>query len=190
MPSTAAAPTLETSRLVLREPRLDDAVVLVDYFARNEARFGPWDPARSDDVDVYRKWSAWRQEQRAAGTGCSFLAFDRAHPEVLVGQINIYNVVQSPVWTALLGYGFDAAYEGRGYAYEALTTVLAWTFAAYNLKRIVATYDPANVRSGALLRRLGFSVEGYLRDGIYLRGRWRDGIVTGLLNDAWTSPQP
>ena len=187
MPSTAAAPALETSRLLLREPRLDDAQLLVDYFARNEARFAPWDPIRLNDVEAYRTWSTWRQEQRAAGTGCSFLAFDRAQPDALVGQINIYNV-QATVWTALLGYGFDGAYEGRGYAFEALTPVLAWTFATFGLKRIVATYDPANTRSGALLRRLGFSVEGYLRDGIYLRGRWRDSIVTGLLNEHWTAP--
>ena len=43
---------------------------------------------------------------------------------------------------------------------------------------IQAAYVPANERSGRLLRRLGFTVEGYARDYLYIGGAWRDHIVT------------
>ena len=45
-----------------------------------------------------------------------------------------------------------------------------------------------NERSGSLLRRLGFAVEGYARDLLYLRGAWRDHVMTALLNPRWKPP--
>ncbi len=88
----------------------------------------------------------------------------------------------------MIGYNIDGAYEGKGYAREAVTAVIAHLFAAYNLKKVSASYDPRNERSGMLLRRLGCVVEGYSRDHLYLRGTWRDSILTTLTNPDWASP--
>jgi hypothetical protein len=41
---------------------------------------------------------------------------------------------------------------------------------------------PTNERSGRLLRRLGFQVEGYARDYLYIHDGWRDHILTSLTN--------
>ena len=43
-------------------------------------------------------------------------------------------------------------------------------FREQNLHRIQANYVPRNERSGGLLRRLGFVVEGYARDYLLLNG--------------------
>jgi ribosomal-protein-alanine N-acetyltransferase len=40
------------------------------------------------------------------------------------------------------------------------------------------------VRSGRLLRALGFVVEGYARDYLQINGRWEDHILTSLTNQA------
>jgi ribosomal-protein-alanine N-acetyltransferase len=49
----------------------------------------------------------------------------------------------------------------------------------------MATYQPANERSGKLLKNLGFVVEGYARDYLRINGQWRDHILTGLTNQNW-----
>jgi ribosomal-protein-alanine N-acetyltransferase len=46
----------------------------------------------------------------------------------------------------------------------------------------MANYIPTNERSGLLLKRLGFAVEGYARDYLLINGQWRDHVLTALTN--------
>jgi len=48
--------------------------------------------------------------------------------------------------------------------------------------RIHANYMPHNRRSGAVLRRLGFVVDGFARDYLQINGRWEDHVLTSLIN--------
>jgi ribosomal-protein-alanine N-acetyltransferase len=48
----------------------------------------------------------------------------------------------------------------------------------------MANYVPTNERSGRLLRRLGFVVEGYARDYLFIGGRFQDHVLTALTNGA------
>jgi ribosomal-protein-alanine N-acetyltransferase len=68
---------------------------------------------------------------------------------------------------------------------EALKPALRFMFMDMNLHRIGANYMPRNQRSGNLLRRLGFVVEGYARDYLLINGTWEDHILTSLTNPAW-----
>jgi ribosomal-protein-alanine N-acetyltransferase len=58
-------------------------------------------------------------------------------------------------------------------------------FAEQKLHRIGANYMPHNARSGRLLAGLGFRIEGYARDYLYIDGAWRDHVLTSLVNDAF-----
>jgi ribosomal-protein-alanine N-acetyltransferase len=178
---------LDTARLHLREPLESDGPALTAYYARNEQRFARWEPPRSDAA-FYVRWARWRAVESTARRGFSFLAFDRAQPGALAGVVNVYGIERNAMYTAMLGYNFDGAYEGRGFAREAVAATIAHTFEAYGLKKILANYNPANERSGGLLRRLGFVVEGYSRDALYLRGTWRDHVLTSLTNPDWAPP--
>lgn len=178
---------LETARLRLREPIDDDAARLAAYYARNEPRFAFWEP-EADDEAGYKRWIAWRRQESGALRGRSFLAFDRADAEALVAVVNLYGISSGATWGAVLGYSLDGAYEGRGFAHEAVGAVIGYAFGTLRLHRVVANYQPANERSGRLLRRLGFTVEGYGREMIRIRGTWRDHLMTALLNPEWEAP--
>jgi ribosomal-protein-alanine N-acetyltransferase len=180
--------SLRTERLELREPVPSDVAELMAYDERNEERFAPWEPARRTDRASYVEWIDARRAQSLARTGRSFLAFTHDDPLALVAKVNLYEIKGAPQYTAVLGYSLDGAFEGRGYGREAVAAVVAHAFASFGLKRVVANHDPANTRSAGLLRRLGFVVEGYARDDLYLRGRWRDSVRTALLDPDWRPP--
>jgi ribosomal-protein-alanine N-acetyltransferase len=173
--------TLLSERLVLREPLETDAPLLLAYHSRNAARFAPWGPAPPGALAEHLNWIVWRREQSAEARGRSFLAFDRAVPQQLAGLVNLDAIVREPQASAMLSYSIDAAYEGRGYAREAVAAVAAHAFEALGLARLVAHYDPANERSGALLRRLGFTIEAAAsKIPPALRGLMRPQVMAAL----------
>jgi ribosomal-protein-alanine N-acetyltransferase len=70
---------------------------------------------------------------------------------------------------------------------EALQVAIAYVFDELKMHRIMASYLPHNQRSGRLLKRLGFVVEGYARDYLMINGQWQDHILTSLVNHNWKS---
>lgn len=54
-----------------------------------------------------------------------------------------------------IGWRFDPAFWGRGYATEAARAALDFGFATLGLEEIVAITVPANLRSWAVMERLG-----------------------------------
>ena len=181
--------TLETKRLILREPDDADAQLLLDYYDRNEPRLALWEPEHDGQLAQQLRWIAWRKGESAVERGRSFLALDRADPATLVAILNMYDITRGQVHMAMLGYSVDGSYEGRGYARESLEALVLYAFGTLNLHRLYANYQPNNERSGALLARLGFSIEGTARDLVYLRGVWRDHVMTSLLNPLWIPPE-
>ena len=79
-----------------------------------------------------------------------------------------------------------ASYEGAGLMFEALTAAVEYVFAERRLHRIMANYVPTNERSGRLLRRLGFAVEGYARDYLYINNK--DGTYTDRMTETPCAP--
>ena len=71
---------------------------------------------------------------------------------------------------------------------EALSAAIPFVFETIGMHRIMANYMPANERSGALLRKLGFEVEGFARNYLYINGGWQDHILTALTNPNPSEP--
>ena len=149
---------LETERLTLRPPAEDDAEALRDYYRRNAERFAPWEPDRSDDTAFHAAWvGAQREELRRSGYPPSFLAFAK-DVSALVGVVSLDGFTAEDPPGAMISYTVDGAFEGRGYASEAVGRVVRWAFEERGLAVLSAYFHPDNVRSGNLLGRLGFTV--------------------------------
>ncbi len=91
-------------------------------------------------------------------------------------------IVRGAAQFCYLGYSIDESKQGLGLMSEALRAAIGYVFSELRLHRIMANYMPTNERSGNLLKRLGFKVEGYARDYLYLNGKWQDHILTSLVN--------
>jgi RimJ/RimL family protein N-acetyltransferase len=85
------------------------------------------------------------------------------------------------VRAAKLGYAIAADHWRRGYATDAVRTMLAFAFNDLCLHRVTAAIGPDNKASLALVERLGFTREGYLRDHVFTNSTWRDSVLYSVL---------
>ena len=82
----------------------------------------------------------------------------------------------------------NVGYWGKGYGKDALRVLAQYLFQAMNLHRIqLDTWDENN-RALRAFEGLGFQVEGRLRQAVFVRGKYHDSIVMGLLRDEWEEP--
>jgi ribosomal-protein-alanine N-acetyltransferase len=177
---------IETGRLRLMAPQPDHAQALRDYMARNREHFAPYLPPLPDGLHTLEFWlerlAAWREEV-AHDQSLRLLLIERdGNERMVVGDCAFTNIVRGPFQACHLGYKLDRQFVGRGLMREALDGAIGHAFHALKLHRIMANYQPTNERSGRLLRRLGFTIEGYARDYLFLNGAWRDHILTSLVN--------
>lgn len=89
---------------------------------------------------------------------------------------------------AKLGYSIGFEHQGKGYATDAVRTMLDWAFGPLGLHRVTAAVGPDNAASHALVQRLGFRLEGVLRDHVHTNGVWRDSVLYSVLASEWESP--
>jgi [ribosomal protein S5]-alanine N-acetyltransferase len=181
-------PVLNTPRVIVRFAEAEDVPQVARYFRDNREHLAPSRPLVGEEFFTEGFWHAQVRANLAEfreGKSVRLFFFDRARPEHVIGNANFTQVFRAPAHSCTLGYGLDKAYEGRGMMREALEASLAYMFGEQNFHRIQANYVPRNERSGGLLRRLGFVVEGYARDYLLLNGRWEDHILTSKTNPDW-----
>lgn len=181
-------PLLETPRLRLRLGRPPDIPAIIDYYRRNRDHLAPFMPARPADFFEPEFWRArleTHHREFADDRSLRLLVLPAGDERRVIGTVSFTEFCRGPLQACYLGYTLDQAEQGRGLMTEALVAAIAHVFDTLNLHRIMAGYLPTNERSANVLRRLGFTVEGYARDYLLLAGRWRDHILTSLVNPDW-----
>jgi RimJ/RimL family protein N-acetyltransferase len=149
---------IETERLLLRKPHLNDA----------PAVFAGW----TQDPEVTR-YLAWRPHQRLEQTE-TFLAIcisawdgDSRFPFMLTlketGEVIGMIDPRIEGHQMLIGYGAARAHWGKGYMTEALRAIIHWAFQQPGIYRVYATADVENIGSRRVMEKAGMQCEGFLR---------------------------
>ena len=186
-------PRIETQRLVLTmlSPESADRAVL--YWRENREHIARWQPPRPPDFETAGFWRDRLQrslDEHAADRSMRLVMLRREdEPGPILGWVSFTEIARGATQLCWLGYNIDGRLQGQGLMYEALSAAVPWVFANLGLHRILAGYEPINERSGRLLRRLGFAVEGYARDYIYIAGAWRDQVIAAVVNPAPVVPR-
>ena len=117
------------------------------------------------------------------GTGAR-LVLERASDGAFLGwcALNGWNPDHR---SASLGYCLAQDAWGQGYATEAARALLEWAFEALPLNRVQAEADTRNPASARVLEKLGFRLEGTLREDCIVDGDVSDTHVFGLLRREW-----
>jgi ribosomal-protein-alanine N-acetyltransferase len=184
-------PLLRTERLEVRIATEEDVPGLLAFFKENREHMAPWEPPRPDDFLTEDFWRVQVGRHRRAfenGAAVMLFMFLRGDPHHIVGQISLTSIVRGPADMCVIGYAVAESAQGKGYMNEGLQAAIDYAFTDLNLHRIMANFMPHNVRSNAVLRRLGFQVEGYARDYLFVDGAWRDHVLTALTNPHWKAP--
>ncbi|QNA89481.1 GNAT family N-acetyltransferase [Massilia sp. Dwa41.01b] len=98
----------------------------------------------------------------------------------LCGAIRLKNI-DSDNRKAEIGYFLGSAFGGQGIATLAVRAVLGYSFASLDLNRLELRCAAANTPSIRVAERLGFTLEGVLRQDEWLDGGFVDVHVFGLL---------
>lgn len=178
--------SLETEHLVLTLLPPSAAPRVVAYHAENRAHLAPWSPPSPPGFYSEEYWR-WRLEENRSeyleDRSCRLQLLAADQPDgPIVGQISFTQYCRGPHQSCTLGYNIDHRHQGRGLMKEGLRAAIDLAFGRLGFHRLSANYMPVNERSGRLLRSLGFSVEGYARDYLFIAGAWRDHVLTALYN--------
>ncbi|MFY9946608.1 MAG: GNAT family N-acetyltransferase [Exiguobacterium chiriqhucha] len=175
---------LETARLYLRAPLADtDARVVNESIRRSHEELKRWLPFAQDVPTLSETEANLQRAQELYGTGESFryLIFLR-ETGTFVGTVSLFGI-DWDVPKAEIGYWLDSTHTGRGYMTEAVEAIVRFGCAQFDFKRIEIRCESTNEGSRLIPERLGFQLEGMLRnedlsaDGM----RLTDTAVYGLL---------
>ncbi|WIG59745.1 MAG: hypothetical protein OJF49_002492 [Ktedonobacterales bacterium] len=175
-------PRLETPRLALRQIQPQDAEALFATFSDEVVmEFYGHLPHQSvaESRALIEQLGEWYARREGIRWGITLKGDDS-----VIGSCGVY-LFDEGFHRAECGYELRRAFWRQGIMREALTAMLTFVFDEMRLHRIEAVVDDVNERSKALLRALGFTHEGTLRQRFFFRERFLDEHYFGLLRDEW-----
>jgi RimJ/RimL family protein N-acetyltransferase len=160
---------IETERLLLRQPRVEDAADLAAAYSDPEVmRFiGDGGTATVAEVEAgirqwLERWESW---------GMSLCSLERREDGRVLGRAGFLlwdpETWQVPGDETELGWLLAREHWGHGYATEAAFALRDWALDERGLTRLISLINPANLRSIRVAERLG---ERYERD-VEVRGK-------------------
>ena len=182
--------SITTERLILRPPQPGDgpelnAAIIESFDDLN--RWMPWAKTRpsvdeSEEI-VRRAYARWilREEFQIS-------IFDRTTGK-LAGSTGLHRI-NWDVPSFEIGYWARTSFAGKGYITESTNALTRFAFQFLKAKRVEIRCDSTNQKSIAVAKRLGFELEGCLRNGgTSTNGTGpRDTSVFSLLTDAALPP--
>ena len=149
---------LETQRLILRPPRLEDAQVIFNLYTQDDevTRYLIWEPHKRLDTTVQlieHCMEMWEKDQ-----AFPWIITRRADDQVL-GMIEL----RAAAFKAELGYVLARQFWGSGIASEAAKVVVDWAITRPGIFRVWAVCDVDNAASARVLEKAGMQREGILR---------------------------
>ena len=153
MSLTVTIPTLETERLILRAPRLEDFDAYAGFKTSERAVFTGGRIDRAQAMSNF--WGiAGHWVLRGYGLFIAQLKGDDA----AIGGVGIFHPLkyEEPEfgWTL-----YDAAHEGKGYVTEAMRRIIPWAWGPMGVTTAQSHIDDGNVASERVASALGAALD-------------------------------
>ena len=175
---------LETERLALRPFEEGDLDAV--YRMQSDAEVARWlydDPRTLDETRAHLARKIAGAGFVAEGDWVSAAVVERATGDV-VGDIALHWVSEQHK-TGEIGFIFDPAHQGRGYATEASRANLTFAFDGMGLHRVIGRLEVRNIASARVLEKLGMRLEAHLVENEWVKGEWQSELVYAMLEHEW-----
>jgi RimJ/RimL family protein N-acetyltransferase len=156
--------SIETARLTLRAPRPGDGPAVNEAIRESAAELQPWMPWAEPLPTVEQT------ESHTRASMAKFLTREDLHyrfylkgSETFVGSASLVRIVWD-VPKFEIGYWVRTRFAGRGYVTEAAGCLMRLAFETLGARRVEIRCDGRNVRSARIAERLGFALEGVLKN--------------------------
>jgi ribosomal-protein-serine acetyltransferase len=174
--------------------RIDDELELRLYEeADTEALFALVDANR----EHLRRWLIWPNRIRSVEDERAFVAANRDRfakengfnagiwlSGSLVGGIGFHYLDRDHRKTEI-GYWLAASAQGKGVMTRTVRAMLAHAFGHWRLHRVIVYAATENRRSRAVVERVGFTLEGIVREAEWLGDRFVDLAQYSMLEQEW-----
>ena len=173
---------IDTERLLIRPPRLGDGAAVNVAVRESFNELKSWMPWAQkipsvEQSEIFARESAARFARRE---DLPMLLFERSSGELL-GASGLHRIDWS-VPAFEVGYWCRTSRTGRGYISEAVRGICKMAFTSLSARRFEARMDDTNERSWRIAERLGFTLEGMLRqDTRAPSGELRDTRVYSII---------
>lgn len=180
--------TLTTRRLVLRPfVPADHAAWIEGFTSRSAPRYkqdgGPHDP-KTTPLRWFRRLCALHRKLWRSDATYILGVFRRSDGRHL-GHVDLNVLQRKATQRGEIGYEFHNTHQGHGYASEAVTAALRFSFEQLELHRIEAVIDVDNAPSLRLVERVGMEREGVRPSFYFQHGRWEDQVIYVAIRGRW-----
>lgn len=178
---TSGTGLLRGKLVYLDAPRAEDMPTSAKWMSDLDITYYLWTSAvRPMPLAEEKAWFAKRDTQS------TFTFYIRTvQTDTLIGQITLNNY-DPRNRSAGLGVAIgEKDYQSKGYGSEAMSLILDYGFLEMNLNRIELTVSDFNERAIHVYRKLGFQVEGVLRQMVFRDGRYHDVLLMSILREEW-----
>lgn len=174
---------IRTDRLSLRPVTTGDLDAIYEYRSMPIiARYLPHEPHSRDDTATMLAKMAEQSALSKPGQWLD-LAVEIAG-EGVIGEVLLK-------WDAAdhelgeVGFVFHPSVAGTGVATEAVTAALRIAFEQFGWRRVVGVCNILNLRSSALMERVGMRREAVFREALWTKGQWVTMYHYGMLRYEW-----
>jgi ribosomal-protein-serine acetyltransferase len=171
------------NNISLRTYEAEDARLLFNLINDNRQHLNPWlvwvSSTTKEEHSLQFIQDASEQLRSQQG-----LALGIFYDNILIGGIGMHNW-DHPTKRAQIGYWISKPYEGKSIVHKCLRAFIDYLFTKTGLNKIEIHFVPANTRSAKVAEKLGFKIEGIIRQSTMRNGMPEDIVITGLLKSEW-----
>ncbi len=178
---------IETPRVIVRRFEERDVADVIEYSRHDEddaarRRNIGWEPNADS---VLKWWTPMMTLTLDEATAWLSLVIEVKARERVVGNVGFNTQKISEQRQGMIGWTLGKAFEGNGYATEAVSALIDYLFSVGEFHRVYAKTSPNNRKSWRLMERLGMRREAHFIKNCFHDDVWVDEYLYAILAEEW-----